>query len=75
METFEMTVSNNISRKVTNKDINSNCARLGCPNRGIHLLKVVYIDRKGRFCDLHRTELLNEGIVEQIKDERTDAVC
>jgi len=39
------------------------CARNGCPNKGIHLLTVFYINREGWFCEDCKLELVNAGLV------------
>jgi hypothetical protein len=52
---------NPVNIKEPNK--NKICYRRGCDNVGIHKLQVMYIDKKGLFCDIHKKELEDCGLI------------
>ena len=39
------------------------CAGTRCPNKGIHYLKIIYVNKNGWFCDSCKNSLLVDGLV------------
>jgi hypothetical protein len=41
----------------------ANCAGNGCPNKGTFQLTIIYLNRKGWFCNNCKQDLTREGLV------------
>jgi hypothetical protein len=44
------------------------CAGKGCQKTGIHQLHVIYLNRKGWFCNSCKDSLVSEGLVKEDND-------
>ena len=54
--------------KQTKSNIANSCAGIGCPNEGIYLLNVAFLNKSGLFCDDCKYELMNLGLVFESKN-------
>jgi hypothetical protein len=50
------------------------CAGMSCNSEGKHLLRVIYLDKKGWFCESCKEDLLKNGLVVQEYDQKNNPI-